>query len=138
MNLKLYATFILLKKLGKILSKNILLQNPSTKKKTNSLNMAALITENSIIFAVLWNDNNVVHMISTYAGVEPQDYVQRWDRKTKKCITITRPFAVTEYNKFMGGVDMSDQLIYFNINSNSSLYEASDKPQTEILEFVQV
>ncbi|CAK9832668.1 PiggyBac transposable element-derived protein 3 [Anthophora retusa] len=72
----------------------------------------SIVTSSDNISILRWNDNNVVvHMISTYAGVEPQDYVQRWDRKTKKYITITRPFAVTEYNKFMGGVDISDRMV---------------------------
>ncbi|XP_046687184.1 piggyBac transposable element-derived protein 3-like [Homalodisca vitripennis] len=32
-------------------------------------------------------------------------------RKTKEVITITRPHAISEYNTYIGGVDMADRLI---------------------------
>lgn len=53
----------------------------------------------------------LVHMISNYADKAPQDIVQKWDRKTKTYIEVIRPQAIIQYNKFMGGVDMSDRMV---------------------------
>ena len=71
----------------------------------------SIATSNSNMTAVRWKDTKEVHMLSTYAGAEPEDEVQRWDRKEKNIVTISRPFAIAEYNKFMGGVDLIDRII---------------------------
>lgn len=36
-------------------------------------------------------ENKVVHMVSSYCENEPQDTIERWDRKNKKYININRP-----------------------------------------------
>lgn len=71
----------------------------------------SVTTSSENITILRWNDNNIVHMISSYAGVDPVDSVQRWNRKTHNYMSLTRPFAVSEYNRFMGGVDLSDRMI---------------------------
>jgi len=71
----------------------------------------SVVTSTDNITILRWSDNNIVHMISSYAGVEPKDFVQKWDRKEKKYVDVMRPFAVSEYNKFMGGVDLCDRMI---------------------------
>lgn len=50
-------------------------------------------------------------MVSPYCGKEPQDAVERYDRKNKKCINVDRPQAIKQYNRFMGGVDTADKMI---------------------------
>ena len=72
------------------------------------------------IIAIKWYDNKSVHVISTYAGVDPVSTCRRWDAKEKCYIVIDRPFAIEEYNKFMGGVDLSNMLIMlYRINFKS-------------------
>ncbi|XP_018020808.1 piggyBac transposable element-derived protein 3-like [Hyalella azteca] len=69
------------------------------------------VETNRDVIAVKWFDNKSVHLLSTYAGITPEDTVKRWDKKRNKHIEINRPFVVKEYNKFMGGVDLCDMLI---------------------------
>ena len=63
------------------------------------------------IVAVKWYDNRSVHLISSYVGKHPNNQVARWSVADKKCIQIPRPAIVEEYNKSMGGVDLSDMLV---------------------------
>lgn len=58
-----------------------------------------------------WLDINAVHTIYTYTRTQPEYLAQIYDRKEKKKIEISRPFAVQEYNKYMGGVDMMDRIL---------------------------
>lgn len=58
-----------------------------------------------------WVDSGIVTLLSTYAGVEPIDQVERWDQGEKKVVKIDRPFCVATYNKFMGGVDLADRMV---------------------------
>lgn len=72
---------------------------------------SSIATSDDNITVLRWKDTKVVHMISTYAGAEPEDTVTRYDRKEKKHVEVSRPFAIKEYNKFMGGVDLMDRII---------------------------
>ena len=56
-----------------------------------------------------WKDNQVVTIMSTLYGVYPQDQASRWSREQKKRILVTRPAAVREYNRQMGGTDRMNQ-----------------------------
>lgn len=60
---------------------------------------------------IKWLDNSSALLISSYAGVHPTDTCKRWSNKEKRSVEVARPFAVKEYNSFMGGVDLSDMLI---------------------------
>lgn len=71
----------------------------------------SVTTSSNNITVLRWADNNLVHMISTFAGKDPQDVVRRWNRKTKSYVEVQRPQAVIQYNRFMGGVDLSDRMI---------------------------
>lgn len=62
------------------------------------------------IIVVKWFDTRPVHLISTYAGVEETTAIRRYDRKRKEYINVQCPEIVTEYNKFMGGIDLMDSL----------------------------
>ena len=58
---------------------------------------------------VRWNDNSVVTIASTVAGVSPTGRARRWSAKEKKEIEIPIPEAIAQYNSYMGGVDRMDQ-----------------------------
>lgn len=75
------------------------------------------------IACVKWFDNKSVHLMSSYAGVEPTDVVRRWSVKDKIYINVNRPAIVKEYNKFMGGVDLLDMLVaLYRINLRAKRY----------------
>lgn len=76
----------------------------------------AKISDENII-AVKWHDNNVVCLISNFAGVQPVHTVNRYSRRQKKNIRVEQPHLINMYNANMGGVDRSDQ--------NISLYRVS-------------
>ncbi|CAB4019574.1 Hypothetical predicted protein [Paramuricea clavata] len=61
-------------------------------------------TESGII-VVKWLDNNIVHIVFNYIGVEPLGSVQRWSPKDRKRMSIQCPQLILRYNKGMGGVD---------------------------------
>lgn len=76
------------------------------------------------ITIVRWADRKIVHMISSYAGLEPKDTAKRWDGKNKTYINVERPNAVAVYNKYMGGVDMCDRMVahYPHKTKNKKFY----------------
>jgi DNA excision repair protein ERCC-6 len=67
--------------------------------------------EGKNLIVVRWNDNNVVSLASNCHGVEPLGTAKRWSAAQKKCVEITQPFVVSQYNANMGGVDRMDQNI---------------------------
>lgn len=62
----------------------------------------------SNISVVRWNDNSSVTVCSNTFGVDPITKVKRYNRKSREDIYIDQPHAITQYNKFMGGVDLHD------------------------------
>jgi len=50
-------------------------------------------------------------LASTYVGKFPEDIAKRWSKKENKYIEIARPNCITEYNKFMGGVDLLGSMV---------------------------
>lgn len=73
--------------------------------------MTSIATSEDNISVLRWMDNRQVHMASTYAGALPEDTVKRYDRTSKTIVEIPRPYAIREYNRYMGGVDMADRMI---------------------------
>ncbi|KAK2717523.1 hypothetical protein QYM36_006342 [Artemia franciscana] len=69
------------------------------------------VETNSGIVVTKWFDNKSVCIASSFVGAEPSDNCKRWDRTSKKYVDVLRPLCIAEYNKFMGGVDLSDMLI---------------------------
>ncbi|XP_023225371.1 piggyBac transposable element-derived protein 3-like [Centruroides sculpturatus] len=59
----------------------------------------------------------ILSSISTkFPGPSNSPFVERWEKKEKKYISIDRPEVVKLYNHSMGGVDLFDQLIsYYRI-----------------------
>lgn len=56
-----------------------------------------------------WVDNSVVSIASTSFGSQPTSNAMRYSRADQKRIPVARPSVVTEYNKYMSGVDRFDQ-----------------------------
>ena len=61
------------------------------------------------IILTRWTDGNAITIASNVHGVGPISNVQRYSRVEKKIITVKRPNAVAEYNKYMGGTDQMDK-----------------------------
>ncbi|XP_066569538.1 piggyBac transposable element-derived protein 4 [Amia ocellicauda] len=73
------------------------------------------IREGDLLF-VKWMDSREVSMCSTIHQVYSSNRVMRKLKKkdgTWEAISIPIPTTIVEYNKYMGGVDLSDQLIQY-------------------------
>lgn len=69
---------------------------------------------------VRWFDNKSILLLSSFVSTEPSDTCKRWSQVEKKKIDVQRPAVVQQYNKNMGGVDLSDMLIeLYRINLRS-------------------
>ncbi|XP_027134549.1 piggyBac transposable element-derived protein 3-like [Larimichthys crocea] len=59
-------------------------------------------------------------MMSVVHGTQPEDTCQRWDKKLKEYVTVSRPSIVREYNIKMGGVDLMDRMIsYYRMSTRT-------------------
>ncbi|XP_017795699.1 PREDICTED: piggyBac transposable element-derived protein 3-like [Habropoda laboriosa] len=67
---------------------------------------------NNEIFCVVWKDNKCVKVLSNHQGIQPLNNVTRWSKSEKKQIKIDQPYCISNYNKFMGGIDKLD----WNVN----------------------
>ena len=54
------------------------------------------------VILILWNDNNIVNMVSTVSGVYPIVKASRWSKAPKKRISIDQLKAIAMYNRGMG------------------------------------
>jgi len=86
-----------------------LLSEKDLKKRRGSFDYRTDMSSSLVI--VKWLDNKCVHMCSTYVNLNETSEVQRWDKSERKYTKVTCPEVVKEYNKNMGGVDLSDMLI---------------------------
>ncbi|XP_059377154.1 piggyBac transposable element-derived protein 3 [Carassius carassius] len=67
-----------------------------------------------------WYDNKPVLLISVVHGTQPEDTCQRWDKKIKQYVTVSRPSIIREYNIKMGGVDLMDRMIsYYRMSTRT-------------------
>lgn len=71
----------------------------------------AIVNSDNNISIVKWKDNKGVLMISTAFGAEPRTQVSRWEKKRKQYIQVSCPAIVKNYNTYMGGVDVCDQMM---------------------------
>ena len=96
------------------------LKNAKDLKKESRGAMDSKVSIEKDICVVRWFDNSAVTLASSFAGVEPIDYVRRWSVAEKKFVAICRPACVQVYNEFMGGMEKLDRLIsYYRIRSKT-------------------
>ncbi|KAL0151442.1 hypothetical protein M9458_053228 [Cirrhinus mrigala] len=84
------------------------LEDEKSLKKKGRGSFDVQVEGNHNICAVKWYDNRAVTLVSSFAGPEPVQKIQCWDKATKTIIDVERPYIVGTYNKHMGGVDLLD------------------------------
>jgi hypothetical protein len=85
-----------------------LLSTKEMKKKDRGYFEYVFDKTNSILIT-RWKDNNVVTMASNYDSVAPLSKVKRWSSATKEKLEVPQPRVFSNYNSYMGGVDLLDQ-----------------------------
>ena len=75
---------------------------------------------NSGLTVTKWFDNKCIQLASTYCDPDSVSFVKRRNSTEKKYVEISCPTVVQEYNKNMGGVDLSDMLIAFTSQPSKS------------------
>ena len=71
----------------------------------------AKVEKNRNICAIKWVNTKVVSVLSSMVGATPTEKVQRWSVAEKKYIDVERPYALSVYNQYMGGVDIPDSYL---------------------------
>lgn len=71
---------------------------------------------NNGIVAVKWCDTKCVTVVSTKSGKDPIGEANRWSRSLKRRACVPIPAVIQDYNSYMGGVDIADQMMeYYRI-----------------------
>ena len=60
--------------------------------------------------AIKWMDNKSVILLSNYFNLKEMQQVEQRVKGSKDKVKVTCPSVIQEYNHFMGGVDLSDQM----------------------------
>ena len=60
--------------------------------------------------AIKWMDNKSVILLSNYFNPKETQQIERRVKGSKDKVKVTCPPVIQEYNQFMGGVDLSDQM----------------------------
>ncbi|KAJ4947690.1 hypothetical protein JOQ06_009723, partial [Pogonophryne albipinna] len=66
------------------------------------------VETNHNICAVKWYDSRAVTLVSSFAGPDPVQIIQCWDKANKTYVEVERPSIVATYNKYTGGMDLLD------------------------------
>lgn len=62
---------------------------------------------NSILM-VRWSDNKEVTLATNHIAIEPMAKTKRYDKEQKKKVEVPVARVISEYNRYMGGVDLHD------------------------------
>lgn len=65
------------------------------------------------VCVVRWFDHKPISMLSAVHAEQPEDTCQRWSKKDKQYVTVTRPSIVSEYDSKMGGADLVDRMMSY-------------------------
>lgn len=65
---------------------------------------------NSIDSSLVWRDNRIVNLISTFGGKEAMRII-RYNRNSRKKIKISCPYIIKEYYRHKGGIELLDSEI---------------------------
>ena len=99
---------------------NLPLKSVKEVEKSHGGTSAVAIETSSNNSAVRWKNNKVVNVLSTFAGKEPQKKVKRYRQKERKKVDVLQPNVVNIYNRFVGGVNRTDQnILTYMINLRS-------------------
>ena len=60
--------------------------------------------------AIKWMDNKSVILLSNYFNLKETQQIERRVKGLKDKVKVTCQSVIQEYNQFMGGVDLSDQM----------------------------
>ena len=60
--------------------------------------------------AIKWMDNKSVIVLSNYFNTKETQQIERRVKGSKDKVKVTCPSVIQEYNQFMGGVNLSDQI----------------------------
>lgn len=93
--------------------KNVLfpLDTAMKSKERGTMYECTATVQNKNIVAVLWKDNKLVTLLSTFSGMNPISEVKKFSKKEKKSVLVPSPYVISVYNKHMGGVDLLDSII---------------------------
>ena len=72
------------------------------------------------ISATKWMDNKAVMLLSNYHDPSDVYQIQRRVKGSKDKMQVSCPTVIHEYNQYMGGVDLSDQMkVYYQVDQRS-------------------
>ena len=60
-----------------------------------------------------WYDNKVVLLSSNCKGIEEETEVKRYDKRQGSYVQVKCPQVVSDYNTYMGGVDLVDRMVSY-------------------------
>ena len=67
------------------------------------------VDANTNMAAVCWKENKIVNVLSTFAGKDPVQKIQRYSQEAKKRIDIAQTKVVHVYNRYLSHADRLDQ-----------------------------
>lgn len=82
---------------------------PVKEEKKDRGSFESYFSDDHSVFLTAWEDNKTVLVASSGFAVSPIKNASRYCRKEKKRISISRPAAISHYNRTMGGVDLLDR-----------------------------
>ena len=82
-----------------------------------------MVSSDGRLVVVRWLDNKPVNFLSTFLQAEQLFTITRWSKTLKDKVLVHCPNIAREYNRHMGGVDLSDMLMaLYRIDLRSKKY----------------